>query len=423
MAKPPSSASDADTNALLIVIIALVFLYIVTTMIYENNRVLFNAASYVWVKAQLIFFLPLSDHAKVAWLFMDKTSPAMVSPAQMKALMAVGGQHGRWMIVPLLGLMFFLVYKKIGTIERFTRTFTMQTLLRHNAKLFPSLIPVAFRDKFILDEPTSRGVWRVSESPMLFALRNGIIKTIEGRLVAEKDCYTQTGLPRVRVKVPAGGFVFDNAAALMVMKHRMGTRFTGIMNEPDYIRGLAGALATIAIGRKEEGYTILDAMSKSFDEKAAVARHDAHEVPKGDIGINILHADQALQRIFATPLDSANSSTESDLTAALLARLKKHEEWTYVWLSELLTIARLQGGSTPAHDFIWLRPAHRRLWATMNDQGGDTSSVEGGAAWSHLLAEKKLGAPIPEPIVEPAVNALYYAIDAEGWFEMSDKKQ
>lgn len=419
MAQGKASGGDDGMNTLIIIAIIVIAVIIGVGMIYSHNKALINQTAYFLTQLQLLPFLPFSHVAQGTWRYMQAHPAATNDWEHAHALLAVGGSFGRWFIAPFTAWAGWLAYQNVGTIQRFTRQFTMKTLLQHNAKLFASLAPVAFRDRLVSDEPTSTGPWRVIESPMLFAIRNKIIKDKKGNLVAEGDCFTSTGVPRVRVKVPDGGFLFDEKRAIDVYEQRIGPKFPGVkglLKQPRYIRGLIGAFCAVAIGKKEDGGRIFDAMSSSFNEKTAVASQDGREIP-GDFDIDIADADKFIERAFRRRSPN-ETDVESDLAMALIDKLSMHSVYLYVWMAELLQVARMQGGATPPNEFIWLRPSNRELWYLLTAVGGNTVSPEGAACWAHRDAEKVLGGSIPSPAVETAAYALLQAIEDEGWLEV-----
>ncbi len=350
---------------------------------------------------------------------------------QVHMALTIAGEYFRWMVVPLMLGSAFVFYKSYGWAEGFRRSFNMKSLLKHNAKRFHLLAPVAFRKGgSLLDEPTSKGPWRVAESPMLFALRNGIITyrhPVEGGAgenlpVPEKWCYQDNGLPRGRPHVPEGGYLFDMKRAVDVFSaaDRMGPPFDVRMFKecryPLYIRGLTGAFCALALGHRKAGESILDAMSTSFVEEQAIATHNKNGVPQRDFPLNILNADAWIQRALKSrPADA--STSEDNLQSQLMAVLSRHDAFLTTWIAALLETARTHAGSVPPSEFIWLRPANRPLWYFLNSLGGNSCHTEGAGPWSHYRAENVLKRTIPTAVVDYSTRALQTAIEHEGWFD------
>lgn len=424
-AKTGGTGGDGEMGIVLMVTALVLGVFFGAAYLYHHHTALINSIAEIISRFQLFLFMPFSPTAQKVWEVMNTHPPESLTWDQEAALLSISGSYFRWVAAPLIMLMGYVVYRNLGKIEMFQRQFQMKSLLIHNANHFAALRPVAFRKRLITEEPSSTGPWRVMESPMLFALRQGIILDAEKKQVKEEVCFTSSGLPRVNVTPPAGGFYFDDARAIEVFTGRMGPKFPGIAglkDQPRWMRGLIGAFCAIAIGQKEQGSAILDAMSTSFDEDLAVASQNENGVP-GDFDLDIADADEWIKRTFRKR-DINETDVESDLAAATKSKLANNSLWLYVWLGVLLRTARLHGGSTPPNEFIWLRPANRELWYFLTAIGGNTVSPEGNAPWSHLLAEEVLGSAIPVPQVEEAASALRRAIDAEGWFDLGreDKK-
>lgn len=421
MAQGPKQGGDDNTIALVLIIIGgLMFAGFALAAFYGHNRGGVNAIIYVVTKIQTLAFLPFSDRVSQVWNFMNSHDPSTVTWAQASALLDFGGTYGRWIVFPFMVMIGFIAYKGIFKVDKYKRRFNMKKLLVHNAHIYPSLRPVAFRKRMVSEEPTGHGPWRVMESPMLFAMRNGIIKDSSGNICHEKMCFTKDGMPKQSASFPSGGFKFDMNKALEVYRDRMGPKMSESMTkfvkeQPRYIRGLAGAFCAVALGNRDAGQAIFDAMSDSYNEDVAIASWDDRE-RACDFDIDIRDADEWIIRAFRERNDD-ESAVEDDLARSIQNKTSKHNYWLYQWLGELLVSARLQGGSIPPQEFIWLRPSNRQMWYFIDPLGGDTAPSEGAGAWSHRLAEKVLKRPIPDPQVENAAKALREGIDAEGWFD------
>lgn len=432
MARGNTQGGDGGMNMFLFAGIGIAVTVIGFIVFYSSHKSGINSLVCLWTQVQTAPFLMFSGQVDQVWQFIARTDPKSLSSEQVLTLLDFGGQYGRWWIGVILATFAVAGYFKVGKVERFNRHFTMRKLLKHNAQHFASLSPVVNRPRLIIDEPTSTGPWRVLESPMLFAVRHGMIKDAKGNIIKESLCFTENGLPRERIKPPTGGFIFDLDLANEVYRQRLGPAhpapgeisgdalITGLKTLPRYLRGLIGALVATAIGHKNKGSAILDAMSLSFDETSAIKSQDKMGIA-GDFDLDIADADHWIDRAFKTREDS-QSDVESDLAASLQAGVVNNSAYLYPWLSQLLTVSRLQGGSTPPNEFIWLRPACRPLWYFLNPVGGNTVNAEGAAPWAHWNAEKVLGDRITEPVIDAASLALRQAIDDEGWLDLGKKK-
>lgn len=416
-----AGSHDSENNAILIgVVVAALFFGIPLFYAWHRgsiNQILFWVAQFELLAVAAPWW---SHTGGELWNFLTHSRPQAVSWQQMETILTIAGGYFRFLLVPLLLLSAWLFYRRVGWIEKYTRIFTMESLLDRNARIVPSLLPVARRKRRISEEPTGSGPWRVAESPMLFALRHQIIVDREEKPVLESWCYGQDGMPRGVPKIPDGGMVFLDRRAKEVLVSRMGppapTNLRAFRQLPAYYRGLAGAFCAFGLGKREEGQQILDAMSVSFSEKEALKAQDAHGVA-GHFPINISTADAWVIRALKPRPDEENS-TEADLSRQIQRAIAKHESFLYVWLGALLEVARFNGGVLPAYEFLWLRPTNRELWYFLTSLGGNSVFTEGAAAWDHYRAEDVGGKTILyTAFVDESVKALKGAIMDEGWFD------
>lgn len=68
------------------------------------------------------------------------------------------------------------------------------------------------------------------------------------------------------------------------------------------------------------------------------------------------------------------------------------------------------GGVIPCVEFIWLKGEDRPLWYALQSVGRKTSFSESGGAYAHWLLEKQVGKAITQPEVTSAVEALKLAL-------------
>lgn len=377
---------------------------------------------FIWiVQGELLPFLPFSHTADLIFFKLKTTPPEAFTFKQMWAALSIGGSYFRWLAIPLIALVTWMRWRQISWIEKYRRAFTMKTLVDHNAEFFPALLPVVNHGKSLLDEPPADGPWRIAESPMLFALRHGMITTAGGETVPVSWCYQKSGLPRTIPEVPEGGFHFQPKIAEKVLLERMGPAApsgrNGLAMLPRYQKGLAGAFCAFALGYRKEGLLILNAMSKSFNETEAVKSQNDRGVP-GDFPINILSAESYVIRALK-PRPADASGTEDNLAARVRAKVALHDAFLYGWLAALLEAAREKGGTLPPQMFLWLRPANRELWYFLNSLGGNACHTEGVAFWSHYTAENVLKRSIPTPVVQYGITALKVGIEKENWFNIA----
>ena len=78
---------------------------------------------------------------------------------------------------------------------------------------------------------------------------------------------------------------------------------------------------------------------------------------------------------------------------------------------EMLTQAR-SSGIVLNSLYLWVKPIDRTLWYTLNNVGRKAVFTEASGIQAHWLAEKRLGFPIRQPMIDEAVNALDEAIQS-----------
>lgn len=423
-----SAGGNEEGNFILIgVVVAVLFFGV--PIFYALHRGGINELLFLVAQFELLMTAaPLWSHdGSILWGYLLHTPPASVSWVKMHAILDIAGSYFRFLLAPVLIGLSWWFYRRVGWIEKYTRSFNMQSLLQRNANFVSCLIPVARRKKgWISKEPTATGPWRVSESPMLFALRNRIIRDRQDRVIPESHCYQPDGMPRSVPNVPEGGFVYSDKHAKEVFISRMGPQvpagLRAFRQMPAYYRGLAGAFCAFGLGKREEGQAILDAMSKSFVEEEALAVQDANGVA-GHFPLNISTAEAWLARALK-PRSDEEGGTEADMARYVQKKIANHQSFLYVWLGALLEAARFNGGVLPAYEFLWLRPSNRELWYFLTSLGGNSVHTEGAAPWAHYRAENVLGKSILyTAAVDEAVKALKKAIDDEGWFELGEVRK
>lgn len=410
-----STTQDSSSDGIYILMGVFLVAIIGGGIYYRHHHGAINGALVYLAKGELLPFLALS-RVQHAFDVMNSHNANDYSISDMKEILGMAGSYFRWILVPALLGMAWWMHSSVAWISKLNRTFDMKSLARHNVVVAACLSPIVRRDRFIIDEPPSTGPWRVAESPMLFAIRRGIIKR-NGVVVKEAECFQNNGLPRPGK--PIDGLMYDRQRAKEILVSRLGppmlNNFLDIVGGipfPRYMRGIIGACCAVALGDRRAGQDILDLMSRSFNEKEALSNRK-NGIPH-DFPINIGNADAWIIRGLKKrpPMDA---DTESIRANMLQEATEKHNAYLYVWMGAVLQASRDKGGTIPPQEFIWLRPCHRELWYFLNSVGGTGCHTEGAAPWSHWGAEKVLGRPIYTPYIDSGVNANEDAIIEEGW--------
>ena len=395
--------------------------------VYTGHKDGINSLFLNFARFELLPFIAFSSRAHEMFREIGQANPRALSFHQAMNVLFMAGQYFRWISAPLFALATWRLWTHIGWIEQFHRSFTMRSLAQHNAKIIPTLRPVVYREKTILQEPTATGPWRVAESPMLFAVRHEIVTQQNGDPIDEKWFFQDTGLPKPFPQIPAGGIVFHRRAAFETLSRRMGPSFPGFdenyhlpKSVPTYIRGLVGAFCAFGLNNRKAGQKILDAMATSWKESVALAAIDPDTEMAREFEIDIADALKWTAKAMRPPKES-DGSREATLARGLQVNLiGKHDAYLFVWIARLLTLARKNSGTIPPLEFIWLRPSNRPLWYLLNPIGGTGGMTEGAGPWSHMLSELTYGKSIYRPDVGQGVKALRKAIEDEGWMRYAE---
>lgn len=94
-----------------------------------------------------------------------------------------------------------------------------------------------------------------------------------------------------------------------------------------------------------------------------------------------------------------------DLAGKTLGKCNQHAFTTTAMIRALQT-AREEGGVLSSSQFVWLRGYDRNLWYALNNLGRQAFHMEAVGAMSHYKTEKRIGRPIPRHKVEEAMRML-----------------
>jgi hypothetical protein len=298
---------------------------------------------------------------------------------------AVAGRHWRLVFLPLQ-IMLMLLCSRRDPAVMWSRPLDMWGLLQNNAGEFPCLLPIV-RSGPITLKPQGHGEWALAQSPVQFAAYNELL------FLDERGCYlpeslvdTETGMARLDAAMALSGSPgIHNRKTALAFVCQLGKRFEGdIRDLPYHRRALAIAFMAHYEDEKDLAFAIFDSLSESWDPVTK-------KVYVPDLGI----------------LSERYASFRHP-------ELELHNAFQNVWFMALLRLARRKG-ALPSSLWIWLKPTDRRLFYVLNQVGGRAAWCEGAGAWSHFVTERRLGRPIPEPVVGPATRSLEAALEQEGW--------
>lgn len=181
--------------------------------------------------------------------------------------------------------------------------------------------------------------------------------------------------------IPLTKGVIDRDATRLAFAKQLGGRWKGVQALPLHARALFAAFALKASGKRTE----------SDDFLGELARH--WEPGKG------LVLPTALRKEIARIINDPKMGR-------VLAKVAAQHSFSTPALLRCLYVAREQGGVLAPAQFIWLRAVDRSLWYAMNNLGRGAVHIEGAGAMAHFRAEKSAEKPIPNPLVDVAVDGL-----------------
>lgn len=343
-------------------------------------------------------FVSFFSEAMERWQELRELSPEMLTWADMVSILTYAGQ---WVRLPILVILAGLLIAALfmGKTQKFTRSFSMESLLANNAESFACLCPIVGKGKYLLSkESFDTGPWRLARSPIQFALEHGLLSASPGGLLTQNKLL-RDGLGYSDMEAfGQANFLGDTAET--VFKEQLGRTFTSIDVLSSLRRPLAIAFLAYADGDKKGAISLLDAMSRSYSE--------GKEGPS----CPVLEEKRFLQ-LCSDLLEKHRALLEDAL-------LTRHNAFELPWFMALLTLARKKG-ILASSQFLFVRPLDRPLWYALNQCGGRTGWAEALASWAHYAAEEKAGKALSEPQVQVAVSSLRAALDAQGWLVNTTK--
>ncbi|MBN1684482.1 MAG: type IVB secretion system coupling complex protein DotM/IcmP [Gammaproteobacteria bacterium] len=297
-------------------------------------------------------------------VYMLGLSPQTTSFDAIKLIARETGYYLRWPCAAFLLILAFILHHKKSALQ-YRRTYDMNSLLKFQLPDWPVCAPVAKLN--LVKEGIYEGSWAVAMQPLHFVKKYKLIRVIQ-----EKGADDQTLKRELRQKMI---LLKDKAAKLFMLQ--LGELWPGCDKLKPHVAALFACFA------------------------AKIARDAAS-------------SKKLLDKISASSLHRLDFSG----TTELLKKYKDHPEvvkvtqkhaYTLTIMASMLEAARLDGVLSSA-EFLWLKPADRRLWFMLNSVGRWTAVVEVAGPFAHWLAEKEIGRPLKTPMIDEALKALDVAI-------------
>lgn len=403
------SNTDKSNDPLVLAIVLMAVLFFIGWW-YQTNPRPVNMVLVGLVRAQLLLAGPFDPQARDIGQKLARLDPAGFTFGQILNQLSFAGRYTRWPVAAALLVLAVIAWRWRSIQADHRRTFNIQKLMGEAAKMFPCVAPVANRKGSILDEPPMSGLWAVAQSPLHFAVRNGLLVDERGAPLPKELFLAADGQPNENSDVLTGKVraALDRDGARELFVAQLGPSFEVVSELPDHQKGLAAAFLAFGHGDKESAQDLLDGMSLSFREgRPASPGGWSWRFPfwlparaGSDCEVDIEGAEELLSRYADSP------------SAAPF--VGHHASFVHVWFQGLLVFARKKG-VLACSQFVWLRPMDRTLWYSLNQVGGRTAWVEASGADAHYKVEEALRQAVAEPMVDEAVVALEAALEDEGW--------
>ena len=190
--------------------------------------------------------------------------------------------------------------------------------------------------------------------------------------------------------IPMPNNELDRVTTRQCFLKQLGKRWRSPQKCPPYMQALYVAFSMKANNMRTESDEFLAELSKCWDPK------------KG------MRFSKEVRKTMREHIDNPK-------TGRIMAKLALRHAFTTTAMLRLLQIARDQGGVLAPAQFLWLRAVDRHLWYPLNNLGRSAIHIESSGAIAHYRAEKSANKPIPNPKVEPAVDALIEYLNANGY--------
>jgi len=261
----------------------------------------------------------------------------------------------RFPSMAVLIVLAFLLYFT-GVSHRFRHTYSTKSLELSEQQNWPQITPVTKLD--LVTQKLDEGPWAMAIAPMPFCKKHNLldVEMKNGRYIA----------------------TLRRGSAYRMLALQLGSRWSGPNSLPMYLKALLGIFSARACGDKKAADNLIDNINRS------------------SIGprTNFAGTDVLLRKYFNNKKVQKVVWLHAYITTAMASML----------------VAARESGVLSTSEFIWLKPLDRRMWYMLNSVGRQTAVTEISGAFSHWLAEKKLGLPLVVPMVDEAVNGLEIAI-------------
>jgi hypothetical protein len=370
-----------------LIVMALVFIGI--PFLYRQNLAAVNSAALGLAELELHPFAHVFRDAADAYDKVRNSDPAGFDSEAVLQVLTYAGSWLRWPAALLLVLC-GVASLNMSRVEKLSRRFTLDTLIKNNCEMFPCLYPVVGRGKTLLSVNSfDAGQWRIARTPLQFAIENKLLLNKDRGELKSTESLLEDGIAVEKSELH-GKCRLDYAHSNGVFVEQLGAKFVGVRALGDVRASAAAAFLAYGCGDKKAAVALLDAMSLSYVEAENADTPAAVGVP---------------------PYGELLAKHESRIEGEPL--LVRHSAFVLPWFMALIAFARRKG-ILACSQFLWMRPVDRPLWYALSQTGGNTAFAEGYAAWAHYHAEEQVGKRLTVAHVDGAVRGLEKSLLGQG---------
>lgn len=295
------------------------------------------------------------------WLnWMKKVEAVNITSADIAVSTVVAVMPLKKFFAVIIGFMaIFVVFKGPGT--SFNRRLTLETLMKEQAKSFPTIAP------FLKFDPRKQPIRvlgnAVPEKLPLFA---------EALSPEEWLAYSS---------VRMNGGQMDINAMYQGLTKQLGRRWQGPLKLPPYMQGLYAAFALKFIRKRKDSDEMLNRLALAW-------------TPEGGFRPSVkLMKD--IRRVIKDPK-----------SGVALQKFADQHAYETTALLRCLARAREEGGVLAPAQFVWLRGVDRNLWYPLNNLGRKSYHAEAAGALVHYTNELIAGQKIPTPRFDEVIKGF-----------------
>jgi intracellular multiplication protein IcmP len=248
-----------------------------------------------------------------------------------------------------------------GSAGQYRRRMNLESLIREQAKSFPSIQP------FIKFDPR-KGPGRAPGSPVPKQL------PLFAEALSPEEWIAYNEIPYADKKV-------DHAKTWQALSLQLGRRWKGPEAMPLYMQGLFAAFALKAARKRKDSEALLGALSLSWS------------------------AEKGFRPSAKTKIMIRKAIRDPKIGGALAKFANQHAFETTAMLRALMR-ARQEGGVLAPAEFVWLRGVDRNLWYPLNNLGRKSYLAESAGAMVHFTGELIAQQAIASPRLNDAVKGI-----------------